>query len=328
METFRTPLEIMPSTAKISLSDKILTVGSCFSDVIGKQLESSKMGCSVNPFGILYNAHSIHKTLSLAALKHDVPEHTFLNRNGIFLNYDFHSELSSLDLSNLQKTLRNKIETAHDFLKKTQWLIITYGTSFVYERNDTNEIVANCHKMPQSMFKKEILTQKKILESFGNMYEDIKSANAKIQLILTVSPVRHLKETLELNSVSKSVLRVACHTIAEQHRDVEYFPSYEIMIDDLRDYRYYKEDMIHPSDVAEKYIWERFAQKYFDDPLKNFLSRWREIQMALAHKPFHPASQDHQKFLRETIKKLGELKEFVRVDEEIAYLSSQLSADS
>jgi hypothetical protein len=140
--------------------------------------------------------------------------------------------------------------------------------------------------------------------------------------------VRHLKETLELNSVSKSILRVACHTLAEQHSDVAYFPSYEIMMDDLRDYRYYKEDMIHPSAVAEKYIWDRFALKYFDDRLKNFLLQWKEIQTALTHKPFHAASADHQKFLLETIKKLNELKEFVGVDEEIAWVSGQLSADS
>lgn len=328
MESFRTVVPILPSEAKMSLSDKILTIGSCFSDAIGKQMQSSKMACSANPFGTLYNPHSIHKTLSYAALNQAVPQHSFTQRQGIYLNYDFHSDLSSTDLSSLRNTLTAKISDGHKFIKEANWIIITYGTSFIYERNDTQEVVANCHKMPQSFFQKELLTQKKIIESFDNVYQALKSVNPNVRLILTVSPVRHIKETLELNNVSKSVLRVACHTLAEQHSDVAYFPSYEIMMDDLRDYRYYKADMIHPSEVAEKYIWDKFVQKYFDDPLKAFLSRWKEIQTALAHKPFHVASVDHQKFLRELIKKLNELNGIVRVDEEIAALSCQLSANS
>jgi hypothetical protein len=328
MEYFRTPLDIVPAKAKISLSDKILTIGSCFSDTIGQQLQAFKMTCLVNPFGTIYNPCSIHKVLSYGALRQDAKEHSFLDRQGIFLNYDFHSTFSSTDLVELQTTITHKISGAHTFLKNAQWIIITYGTSFVYERTATNEIVANCHKMPQTLFTKEMLTQKKIIESFDTVYVQLKSINPNVRLILTVSPVRHLKDTIELNSVSKAVLRIACHTLAEQHSDVEYFPSYEIMMDDLRDYRYYKQDMIHPSDVAEKYIWEKFAQQYFDDPLKSFLTRWKEIQTALAHKPFHAASTEHQKFLRETIKKLNELKTLVRVEEEIALLSSQLSVDS
>ncbi|HKZ36527.1 MAG TPA: GSCFA domain-containing protein, partial [Chryseolinea sp.] len=252
-------------------------------------------------------------------------QNTYVQRNDVFLNYDFHSELSSLDMNNLQGQLKIIIEATNSFLTKAQWLIITYGTAWAYERNDTAEIVANCHKMPQGEFTKVLLTQKKILESFEGMFEGLKAINPDIKIILTVSPVRHLKDTLELNSVSKSILRTACHTLTEQYKDVDYFPAFEIMMDDLRDYRFYKPDMIHPSEIAEEYIWQKFSEKYFDGKLKAFLIRWKEIQSALAHKPFHPSSTAHQQFLRETLKKLEELKSVVNVDQEIEVVKSEIN---
>jgi hypothetical protein len=224
----------------------------------------------------------------------------------------------------LKDQLNNLIVTTQSAIQQTQWLFITYGTAWVYERNDTQEIVANCHKMPQSLFDKYLMTQKKVLDSFNTMYQDLKSLNPGVNIILTVSPVRHLKDTLELNSVSKAVLRVACHTLTQQYADVYYFPAYEILMDDLRDYRFYKPDMIHPSEAAEEYIWQKFIEQYFDADLKAFLIRWKEIRSALAHKPFHPASSAHQQFIKETIKKLEELKGLVNVDKEMAELKKQL----
>jgi hypothetical protein len=268
--------------------------------------------------------HSIHRALLYALGKRAIPEDTFVSRNGIFFNYDFHSDLSSADLNGLQRRIEKQITGANSFIENAQWVFLTYGTALTYERIDTNDIVSNCHKMPQSLFRKHLLTQKKILDSFGEMYEQLKIVNPNIRLILTVSPVRHLKETIEMNSVSKSILRVACHTITEQHEDVSYFPSYEIMMDDLRDYRFYKADMIHPNEVAEKYIWGKFGDTYFDDALKSFLTKWMDIKSALAHKPFHPDSLDHQNFIRTTIKKLEELKPLVNVDQEIANMTSKL----
>ena len=324
MESFRTTLTIPRNRHKISLSDQILTIGSCFSDTIGNQLASSKINTSVNPFGIQYNPHSIHKTLSYALSRQPVPNDTFVNRNGLFFNYDFHSDVSSTDLISLQLRLEKQIMEANAFIENAQWVFPTYGTALVYERIDTNDIVSNCHKMPQSLFRKHLLTQKKILDSFGEVYEQLKIANPNIRLILTVSPVRHLKETIEMNSVSKSILRVACQTITEQHEDVSYFPSYEVMMDDLRDYRFYKADMIHPSDVAEDYIWEKFGESYFAPDLKTFLAQWKEIQQALNHRPFHASSHAHQTFLKETLKRLESLKETINVEDEVALIKSQI----
>jgi hypothetical protein len=324
MDSFRTELNIRPSADRISLSDRILTVGSCFSDAMGAQLMSNKITCRVNPLGVVYNPHSIHKSILYVVDNQLPPADTFLQRDEFFLNYDFHSQFASLQQDDLKQRLKTTISESHHFLKNASWLIITYGTAWVYERTENNEVVANCHKMPAAQFAKSLLTQKKILESFESMYTRVKTVNPQLKFILTVSPVRHLKDTLELNSVSKSVLRVACNTLIEQHQDVHYFPSYEIMMDDLRDYRFYANDMIHPTSMAEAYIWKRFSECYFDEQLKSFLPKWQHIMTALSHKPFQHASPSHQKFVRETIKKLQELKDLVNVDEEIARLSQQL----
>ena len=324
MNPFRTVLNAGVSTHTISLSDKILTLGSCFADAIGSRLIRSKVQTLANPFGVLYNPHSIHRLLQYAVFNEPVPDHTFLKHHDIYLNYDFHSELSALQKEALQHTLCNMIGSTHHFLKDAQWLFITYGTAWVYERADTGEVVANCHKQPASQFQKSLLTHEQIIQSFDTIYKSLKEFNPYIRIILTVSPVRHIKDTLELNSVSKSILRVACHSLQETYNDVEYFPAYELQLDDLRDYRFYKADMIHPSHEAEDYIWEQFAFRYFDAPLKDFLDKWKTIQQALAHKPFHPTSDAHQKFLKDTLKKLEELKSRVNVDEEIAFVKAQL----
>jgi hypothetical protein len=240
------------------------------------------------------------------------------------LNYDFHSEISDLNKHGLSAKLKDITGTTHYQLAGAEWLIITYGTAWVYERKETGEVVANCHKMPNILFAKSLVSQEEIADSFGALYEELKKFNPAIKIILTLSPVRHIKDTLELNSVSKAVVRAACHTIAGSFADVSYFPAYEIMVDDLRDYRFYKSDMIHPTDVAEDYIWEKFSEKYFSPDLKTFVLQWKEIQQAINHRPFHPTSVAHQSFLKETLKRLESLKEMVDVEDELALIKSRI----
>jgi hypothetical protein len=220
--------------------------------------------------------------------------------------------------------LKDIAGSSHYQLAGAEWLMITYGTAWVYERKETGEVVANCHKMPNTLFTKSLLSQQAIADSFDAVYKELKKFNPAIKIILTLSPVRHVKDTLELNSVSKSVVRAACHVISGSFADVSYFPAYEIMMDDLRDYRFYKADMIHPTDVAEEYIWEKFSEKYFSVELKLFLSQWKEIQQAINHRPFHPTSVAHQSFLKETLKRLESLKEMVDVEDELTLIKSRL----
>lgn len=324
MQNFRTEVEVKKSKKQLSIHDPVLTMGSCFADTIGDQLLNSKFQVLKNPFGTVYNPISLHKLLHLSNTNTLPGPNSFIENNGIFLNYDFHSSLSALSQHALEDMLKERIAQAHNFLRSAKWLMITYGTAWIYIRKDSGETVSNCHKLPSHRFEKKLITQKRILDSFEETYEQLKSVNTNLQIILTVSPVRHVKDTLELNSVSKSTLRIACNTLTEQHADVHYFPSYEIMLDDLRDYRFYKSDMIHPSSDAEAYIWEKFTRAYFDTETLAFLEKWEKIQSGLQHKPFHVTSTAHQAFLKELMSKLNEVSSTVSVDEELAWVKNQL----
>ena len=324
MDDFRTRIKITPSGDQIGLNDKIFTVGSCFSDAIGARLSANKLPALANPFGVMYNPNSIHKVLRYAVFNEVPQPNSYLQLGDVYLNYDFHSEFSALRQSDLERNILNAVGTSHYFLKESRYLILTYGTAFVYERKDTGEVVANCHKVPADAFTKNLLTQKKILESFESLFSSLKKLNPQLRIVLTVSPVRHLSDTLELNSVSKSILRMACHTLQEIHEDVDYFPAYEMMLDDLRDYRFYQPDMIHPSGQAEDYIWMHFAERYLTKEVHRFMEEWQPVLRALRHKPFHPTSAAHQKFLRDTLHKLEELKSMVDVEEEIKLVQSQM----
>lgn len=324
MKEFRTEIKIAPSASRMNIKSRILTQGSCFADAIGNRLTSHKLKALVNPFGVIYNPESIHKVLTYSIFNEPLPEHTYLYHHDVHLNYNFHSEFSALKKQELTSRLMNTIGSTHYFLKDTEWLLITYGTAWVYHRKDTGEIVANCHKVPADVFTKSLLTADEIMSSFKTFHDFLKQFNPHLKIIVTVSPVRHLKDSLELNSVSKSVLRLACHSIANQFDSVEYFPAYEMMMDDLRDYRFYKSDMLHPTPEAEDYIWEKFVERYLDEAAKNFIKKWKIILSALRHRPFHPNSSSHQQFLKDTLKKLQELKSWVNVEEEETLLKKQI----
>jgi len=185
-------------------------------------------------------------------------------------------------------------------------------------------VVSNCHKTPATSFRKEILNVQEILLRFRLMYDALKMQNNKIKILLTVSPVRHTRETLQINSVSKSILRTACYHLEQGFEDVHYFPSYEIMLDDLRDYRFYAADMIHPNEQAEQYIFEKFAKTYFTVDLNDFLIEWNKIKMSLNHRPIQSDTPAHQKFLTDLLEKLDILSKKIDVNNEIEIVRSQL----
>ena len=320
---FRTEL-FVKSGQNMGLSDNVVTIGSCFADDIGEKLVQNKFKVLKNPFGTVYNPVSIHRLLICAIDQVSPTGQGFLERDGSYYHHDFHSEWNSLSTELLKQNLESQINIVHRSLSECRVLIITYGTAWVYENRKTKSIVANCHKVPQQNFEKFLLTQKRIVESFEGFYGELKKLNPACRIILTVSPVRHIKDTLELNSVSKSILRLTCHTLMETFQDVDYFPAYEIMIDDLRDYRFYKPDMIHPSNQAVDYIWEKFNDEYFNPATKEFIGRWDKIKNALQHKPYNSDSESHQKFLTETLERLNELKGVVDVTQEIEIVMKQL----
>lgn len=324
MDNFRTVLSATPSSFHIGLRDRCFTVGSCFADNLGGLLQKYKFDVLVNPFGTAYNPISIHKALQYA-INNELPDQaTFGELNDTFFNYDFHSSFSALDPKTLQHHLTTAIGKSHDYIQSSTVLLITYGTSWVYERKDNGEIVSNCHKVPIQNFNKQLLTQKKILESFEIFHKSLTAINPNIRIILTLSPVRHIKDTLELNAVSKSILRLSCHTLSELYANVEYFPAYEIVLDDLRDYRFYDRDLLHPSSEAIDYIWKIFSKRYFTQDTAKFVKQWDEILHAMEHRPYHPTSALHQKFLSNLLSKLEELKRTVNVDKEMSQVRNQI----
>jgi hypothetical protein len=326
MNSFRTTLNAGVSTHTLAGTAQILTLGSCFADAIGSRLAALKLPTLPNPFGTLYNPVSMHKALQYAAQHLPIAAHTYVQHEDVHLNYDFHSELSALTHDALATRLQRQVKTVHSFLHNTDYLLLTYGTAWVYTRRDTGEVVANCHKQPAAQFEKNLLSADAIVASFESTLTALRAQYPALRVILTVSPVRHIKDTLVLNSVSKSVLRIACHMLQERFDYVEYFPAYELMLDDLRDYRFYKSDMLHPTEDAEAYIWQQFKARYFDASLQAFADTWTSLQQALAHRPFHPTSQAHQRFLRDTLRRLEELKPIIDVEEEINTLKLQLTS--
>lgn len=324
MPNFRTVLNPTASDQKMAISDQVMTVGSCFSDSMGVRLRANKIHAATNPAGIMYNPVSIHRVLEYA-IQHRLPaDDTFLTGD-VVLNYDFHSELNGSSREELESTLQAVLAGMAGVLQNASWLMITYGTAWVYVRRDNGSIVANCHKVPQTRFSRSLLRVDTIVSSFDVIYKLLKKYNPALRILLTVSPVRHLKETLEGNALSKSTLRLACHEITQRLPEVRYFPAYEIMMDDLRDYRFYKADMIHPNDVAEDYIWEKFAAAYFDKSLQEFVTEWSDIQKGLQHRPFHPGSDSHSAFLNGLLIKLEKFSGYVDITEEREYIKKQLA---
>lgn len=320
---FTLPFHIPQNPIKIRLKDPIFSIGSCFADNIGDKLKAHKFDITTNPLGIIYNPYSSFKNLKLI-LSEGIDPENFIKNGNIYFHWDTHSAISGTDLNTFKVLLEERSRLSRQRLINSEWLIITFGTIFAYRYRSNDKIVANCHKIPQREFERLSLTTEEIKEDYQETLELIRSINPRLKVILTVSPVRHIRDGLVENNISKATLIKAVHEILQEDPNCFYFPSYEIMIDELRDYRFYKSDMIHPSSQAVDYIWNKFAEVFFDQETLNFLEEWRKILKSLSHRPFHPESPEHQKFLASTISKLEKLEEKVDVSEEINLVKQQL----
>ena len=321
MNSFRTEINCS-AEQPISLDHKILTLGSCFADQFGTWLSNNKFSVLANPFGTTYNPVSIHN-LVLDAIKESIDSNLFVERNGLWLHHSFHSRFIASSKQELIDIIQQTQKQVRSFLGELDILILTYGTAWVYELNTPKQLVSNCHKVPGTNFSERLLSVEEILTSFHNLNQKLKSDLPYLRIIVTVSPVRHIKDTLELNSVSKSTLRIACHELHQQNI-VEYFPAYEIMMDDLRDYRFYERDMIHPSAQARDYINQKFSDRYLTHDTLKLINTLNEIQRALSHKPFQLASPAHQNFLKDTLRKLEAIQHQIPVTDEIEQVRAQL----
>jgi len=294
---FTTKIPITQNANPIDYNSKIVSFGSCFAENMGDKLLYYKFQTQVNPFGIIFNPFSIEKLIERVVLQRYFTKDDIFFFNERWHCYEVHSELSDADSEVFLSKLNRILSDTQKQLQQATHIIITYGTSWVYRHIETNAIVANCHKVPQKQFSKELLSIDSIQKSIQNTVSLIATLNPKCNFIFTVSPVRHLKDGFVENQVSKAHLIAAIYaTTNTKQQTLNYFPSYEIMMDELRDYRFYADDMMHPSPMAIDYIWERFAATQIDASAITTMELVQTIQKGLAHRPFNPNSESHQRF--------------------------------
>ena len=297
---FTTTVPVATYEYPIEYNSKLVSLGSCFAENMGDKFEYFKFQITTNPFGIIFNPASIEKLVDRVVNQRLFTEADIFFHNDLWHCYEVHSELSCSNKEEFLERLNLTIQQSNHQIIQASHIIITYGTSWVYRLNSTTEIVANCHKVPQKEFTKEILSPEILQQSIQNTITLIQKINPDCRFIFTISPVRHLKDGFAENQRSKAHLISALHTLlntAHCALHTNYFPSYEIMMDELRDYRFYADDMLHPSQAAIDYIWIRFFENYVNSNCFATMQEVCTIQKGLAHRPFNPNTESHQQFL-------------------------------
>ena len=294
---------------QIDYNSKVLLLGSCFSENIGEKFEYFKFQSTINPFGILFHPLAIENLITRAINKDYYTEEDIDFYNEQWYCLDAHSRLNSISKKALLTYLNNALDITNKQISESTHIAITLGTSWVYRHIALDAIVANCHKLPQKQFLKELLSVEQISESLKAIISLVSAINPKVNFIFTVSPVRHIKDGFVENTRSKSHLIAAIHKIVEPRKQLYYFPSYEIMMDELRDYRFYNSDMLHPNKVAIDYIWEKFKHIWISEHTAPTMQDVDTIKKGLKHKPFNAKSQAHQKFIAKLQSQIKDLRE-------------------
>lgn len=323
MIKFRTEISPPKSSFQLNHSDSVVLSGSCFSDHIGLKLGENKFEISSNPLGISYNPISLHKLFfKLDELNWEMAP------SAAYSSPYLHSDYNGLNLTECQLNYESAFSKQEQHLKNSNTIFITYGTAYVHELKSNNTIVNNCHKRDASLFQKRLLAIDEIVDSWNQTYSQLKSKFQKdFQFIFTLSPVRHMKDGFHENQLSKSTLKLAIEEICQQYENCSYFPAYELLLDDLRDYRYYDKDLLHPNEMAIDYIWNKFSQSYFSPETLEVNNQIQKIRRSLQHRPFIEQSLQHVKFLNSLIQKMEFIQKNHQIDysKELKFTQSQLS---
>jgi hypothetical protein len=284
-----------PFPVKIKHADKLFLAGSCFTEQIGNKLAAHKFRIIDNPHGILFNPVSIAKSITSYIEEKKYTATDLFYRDELWGSWDHHTRFSSLNKEECLRKINRSQQDAHAFLKEANWLMLTLGSAFVYELPG-RQVVANCHKMPTDQFTKRLLSAEEVITTLDTLTYRLKQFNPSLQVIYTISPVRHLRDGFVENNRSKATLISAVHHIADKFEKIFYFPSYELIIDDLRDYRFYAEDMVHPNYAATNYVWDKFVAACIDEPSQELMADIYKINAAINHKAFNPDSEAHKNF--------------------------------
>jgi GSCFA family len=293
---------VKPFEEKISLRDPILLTGSCFTEHMAAQLRNHRFRVLENPSGILFNPSSIARSLTSCIEGRRYGREDLFETDGVWHSWDFHSRFSSTDPDHSLELMNRSHAEAHGFLKEAKWIIITLGSAYVYQHPDGN-VVANCHKVPADRFRKRLLNQEELLKEMDNLIHRLFLFNPSLRIIFTVSPVRHLREGYVENNRSKAALLSTVHHLVDKFDRLYYFPAYELVIDDLRDYRFFAEDMAHPNYMATRYVWEQFVPALIDPSSRQVMLDVNELNAAKAHRALQPDSSAHARFLRTNLDK-------------------------
>ena len=327
MDIFRTLLKVPKSNFEIQYSDHLLCMGSCFAEHIGEKLLSRKFNVSLNPFGILYNPISICDNLNSLLKAYSYSEEDIFEHQGRWNSFAHHGRFSAFSKSEMLATLEKETLQAQENLQRTNRILLTFGTAFVYIYKSTGQVVANCHKLSGKEFEKKRLSVSEIVAAWSQLIPGLMAHLPNLEIIFTVSPVRHIRDGMIENQRSKSALLLAIDQLEQKFDAVHYFPAYEALMDDLRDYRFYKDDMLHPSALAIDYIWDLFQSSFFTNQTQDVLQKLEKLRKSLEHQPLFPGTSSHYNFLSQQLEKLQTLKAaypFLDFTTEIAALKSQL----
>ena len=317
-----TPTHISPLHPALRHSDRVVVMGSCFAEHIGARLSEMKWRTVVNPFGVLYNPLSIAEAMGrLISARPYTEEELTLYPHGGWSTWMHHSRYAHPDKETALQLINGSLAIGSQMLAQADMLIVTLGTAWVYRQKETNQVVGNCHKVPERTFTRQRLTVEETVEAMVAMLAQLWEVTPSLRMIITVSPVRHLKDTLHGNQLSKATLLLAVDELCRRFPDrVHYFPAYEIVMDELRDYRFYADDMAHPSPHAVEYVWERFVEHMTHREAQDFMTQWTKVARALAHRPFRPEGEEYKEFVRQNMLRIMELKEkfpYLEVQNEI-----------
>jgi len=323
---FRIEFNPKPFAEKIAYGQELFLAGSCFTEQIGNKLISHKFKVTDNPHGILFNPSSICKAIATYISGQKYESSDLFHHDRLWGSWDHHTRFSDVTESRCLEKINDSQSHAYEALKSADWLILTLGSSFVYEL-ESRRVVANCHKVPADKFNKRLLSIEEIVDMSSAMIKNLQQFNPRLKIIFTISPVRHLRDGFVENNRSKAHLISAVHELVSSFEHVHYFPSYELIIDDLRDYRFYAEDMVHPNYQATNYVWEKFKETCIHPDTIQLMKEVHAIIIASQHRSLHPDSVAHQIFLNTQIEKTRVLQmkcPYLDFEKEMSQFKSQL----
>ncbi len=323
---YRTEISIPNSHIQINHNHGILTIGSCFAENISQHLKYYRFDALENPFGVLYNPVSIYQAIKLIFNNKTFEPDDLIYHDSEWHSFYHHSDFSHHDINVCLQRINSQLEAVRLYLKNCNCVIITYGTSYVYKYKSNGIIVSNCHKLPANQFTHYRLTSADTAEYIQSSWELLKQLNPKLNCIFSISPVRHWKDGAVDNQISKSALLLALHETIKEKSDCSYFPAYEIMMDDLRDYRFYDADLVHPNQIAKDYIWEKFSQCYFTETCLGTLKDIKKLAQARLHRPRNIYSEKHRRFVKDQLQLIDQLKKkypYLKLEDDYNYFMRQ-----